>query len=42
MDPLYILNGPITRSKIKAFKEALNGLVVQVLAKEEVGDPLER
>jgi hypothetical protein len=30
-DPLHVRNGPITRSKMKALKEALNGLVVQVL-----------
>jgi len=31
---------PITRSKVKALKEALNGLVVQVLARAELGDLL--
>ena len=36
-DPLHVPNGPITRSKVKA----LNGLVVQVLTKAELRDPLE-
>ena len=40
-DPLHILNEPITRSKTKALKEALNGLVMQVSVKAELGDPLE-
>jgi hypothetical protein len=40
-DPLHILNGPITRSKTKALKEVLNGLVMQVSVKAELGDPLE-
>jgi len=40
-DPLHVLNRPITRSKIKALKEALNGLVVQVSAKAKHGDLLE-
>jgi hypothetical protein len=31
-DPLHIPNGPFTRFKVKALKEELNGLVVQVLA----------
>jgi hypothetical protein len=31
----------IIRSKAKALKEALNGLVVQVSAKAELKDPLE-
>jgi len=26
-DPLHVPNGPITSSKMKALKEALNGLV---------------
>jgi hypothetical protein len=34
-------NGPITRSNIKALKEALNRLVLQVSAKKEIRDPLE-
>jgi hypothetical protein len=39
-DPLHIPNEPITTSKEKALKEALNGLVVQVSVKAELGDPL--
>jgi hypothetical protein len=35
-DPLHIPNGPIIRSKAKA----LNGLIVEVSAKTELGDPL--
>jgi hypothetical protein len=38
--PLHVLNEPITRSKTKAFKEALN-VFFQVSAKEEIRDPLE-
>jgi hypothetical protein len=38
---LHILNGLFTRSKIKALKEVLNGLVLQVSAKEKIRDPLE-
>ena len=38
---LHALNGPIIRSKIKALKEALNRLVLQVLANAEIRDPLE-
>jgi hypothetical protein len=36
-DSLHIPNGPITRSKAKALKVALNGLVVQVSAKLNLG-----
>jgi len=39
-DPLHVPSEPITRSKVKALKEALNGLVVQVSARAELGDPL--
>jgi hypothetical protein len=39
-DPLHVPSEPITRFKVKALKEALNGLVVQVSAKSELGDPL--
>ena len=39
-DPLHISNGPITRSKTKVLKETLNGLVVQVSTKTELGDLL--
>ena len=39
-DPLHIPNGPIIRSKAKALKEPLNGLIVEVSAKTELGDPL--
>jgi hypothetical protein len=40
-DSLHVPNGQITRSKMKVLKEALNGLVLQVLAKVEIKDPLE-
>jgi len=39
-DPLRVPNGPITRSKMKTFEEALNTLVVDVSAKVELGDHL--
>jgi hypothetical protein len=38
---LHVLNGSITRSKIKALKEALNRLVLQVSANVEIKDLLE-
>jgi len=38
--PLHVPNKLITRSKVKALKEALNGLVVQVSAKAKIRDPL--
>ena len=38
---LHVLNEPITRSKIKVLKEALNRLVLQVLANAKIRDPLE-
>jgi len=37
---LHVLNESITRSKIKALKEALNRLVLQVLANAKIRDPL--
>jgi hypothetical protein len=37
---LHVLNGPITRSKIKALKEVLNRLVLQVSANAEIRGPL--
>jgi len=40
-DPLHIPNGPIIRSKVKALKEALIELVVQVSVKIELRDPLD-
>ena len=40
-DLLHVPNWSITRSKAKALKEALNGLVMQVLAKAKLGNPLE-
>jgi len=40
-NPLQLSNGPITRFKTNALKEALNGLVLQVSAKAEIIDPLE-
>jgi hypothetical protein len=39
-DPLHIPNGPIIRSKAKALKEPLNGLIVEVLSNDELRDPL--
>jgi len=38
---LHVLNGPITRSKIKTLKEVLNRLVLQVSANAEIRGPLE-
>jgi hypothetical protein len=38
---LHVLNGSITRSKIKALKEALNRLVLQVSVNAEIKDLLE-
>ena len=40
-DPLHVPNGPMTRSKTKAFKEALNALVLNVSTKSELKGPLE-
>ena len=40
-DPLHVPNGPITRSKIKTLKEALNALVLKVSTKVELKGPLE-
>jgi hypothetical protein len=39
-DPLHVPSEPIIRSKVKALKEALNGLVVQVSVRAELGDPM--
>jgi len=39
-DPLHVLNEPITRSKIKALKEALYELIVHVSAKAKLVNPL--
>jgi hypothetical protein len=36
-DSLHVSNRPITRFKTKALKKTLNGLVVQVLTKAELG-----
>ena len=38
-DPLYISNGPMTRSTTKELKEALNALVLNVLTKSELKGP---
>ena len=35
-DPLHVPNGPMTRSKTKALKEALNALVLKVSTKSEL------
>ena len=40
-DPLYVPIGPITRSKRKTLKEAMNRLIIKVLARVDFGDPLE-
>jgi hypothetical protein len=40
-DPLHVPNGSIQRSKTKVLKEALNGLILQVLTKADLKDPLE-
>jgi len=40
-DPLHVPNGPMNRSKIKALKEALNALILNVSTKSELKGPLE-
>jgi hypothetical protein len=40
-DPLHVPNGPMTRSKTKALKEALNALVLSVSTKSELKGPSE-
>jgi len=40
-DPLHVPNGPMTRSKTKGLKEALNTLVLNVSTKSELKGPLE-
>jgi hypothetical protein len=40
-DSLHVPNGPMTRSKTKALKEALNALVLNVSTKSELKGPLE-
>jgi len=40
-DPLHVPNGPMTRSKTKALKEALNALVLNVSTKSELKGPIE-
>ena len=40
-DPLHVPNGPMTRSKKKALKKALNALVLKVSTKLELKGPLE-
>ena len=40
-DPLHVPNGPRTRSKTKALKEAMNALVLKVATKSELQGPLE-
>jgi hypothetical protein len=40
-DPLHVPNGPMTRSKTKALKEALNVLVLNVSTKSELKGPLD-
>jgi hypothetical protein len=38
-DPLHVPNGPMTRSKTKALKEAFNALVLNVSTKSELKGP---
>jgi hypothetical protein len=40
-DPLHVPNGPMTRSKTKTLKEALNVLVLKVSTKSDLKGPLE-
>ena len=40
-DPLHVPNGPMTRSKTKALKEAMNALVLKVATRSELQGPLE-
>ena len=40
-DPLHVPNGPMTRSKTKTLKEALNALVLNVSTNSELKGPLE-
>ena len=40
-DPLHVPNGPMTRSKTKALKEALNAFVLKVSTKLEFKGSLE-
>jgi hypothetical protein len=40
-DPLHVSNGPMTRSKTKTLKEALNALVLNVSTNSELKGPLE-
>ena len=40
-DPLHVPNGPMTRSKTKTLKDALNALVLKVSTKSELKGPLE-
>jgi len=40
-DPLHVPNGLMTRSKIKALKETLKTLVLNVSTKSELKGPLE-
>ena len=40
-DPLQVPNGPMTRSKTKTLKDALNALVLKVATKSELEGPLE-
>ena len=40
-DPLHVSNGPMTRSRTKALKEAMNALVLKVSTRSELQGPLE-
>jgi hypothetical protein len=41
-DPLHVPNKLITKSEMKAMKESLNGLILQVSVQVEIRDPLEK
>lgn len=40
-DPMQVPIGPITRARAKKFKEALNGLVQELMAEKHTSEPIE-
>ena len=40
-DPLHVPNGPMTRYRTKALKEAMNALVLKVSTRSKLQGPLE-
>ena len=40
-DPLHVPNGPMTQSKTKTLKDAVNALVLKVSTKSELKGPLD-